>query len=550
MKQLLKSKASIFLIIFTIAIFGNGCEETDSDVIDDLLNEGLGWFGMTGDNAENLNAIEDDIYLGGSGDLPTSVDLSSKFPPVNNQGSYGTCVAWSVGYNLRTFLHKKQNPSADITSTSNQFSPKDLFWAIPDDYKGPDCAGTNFEYALDVMVSRGIATLSSVPYTSLGSCSYNPISGTDASDHKILNYRQVAVDINTIKSYLAQGRAVSFGARLGDNFMNWNSTGVLSSDTYDYSGMHAYHAMVLTGYDDNQGANGAFRVLNSWGSGWGDQGYIWVDYDFFVGNTGEFCFCAFVAATETEDPNSNSTDGIDLVAWELADFDNPNQTDQTYRYINYDVFNIGDQTIAASERWNILYLAYDAYDANNYQILIYDYYTDEYGSYGEDGNLADQTGAYMPGYSGNWWNYVDVPANVSVADALWGMDYFTFYYQVPPTLTGDYYFVLLADGFDVLAEDDEDNNYFFFAQENGDPINVINGVMQNAPISKALPATSEKPEHNAKSPGLEFVTKQNINTYSPSELGRLIKYQIESGEMQKKVAQYIHTKNNNTGKVK
>ena len=36
------------------------------------------------------------------------------------------------------------------------------------------------------------------------------------------------------------------------------------------------HAMVLVGYDDN---HRAYRILNSWGPGWGDGGYFWWDYD-------------------------------------------------------------------------------------------------------------------------------------------------------------------------------------------------------------------------------------------------------------------------------
>ena len=38
------------------------------------------------------------------------------------------------------------------------------------------------------------------------------------------------------------------------------------------------HAMLITGYDDRIQA---FEVLNSHGKEWGDDGYLWVDYDFF-----------------------------------------------------------------------------------------------------------------------------------------------------------------------------------------------------------------------------------------------------------------------------
>ena len=52
---------------------------------------------------------------------------------------------------------------------------------------------------------------------------------------------------------------------------------------------HAYHAMALSGYDDSKNA---FRVRNSWGEEWGDNGSIWVDYEFFIN---EFCTEVFMA---------------------------------------------------------------------------------------------------------------------------------------------------------------------------------------------------------------------------------------------------------------
>jgi hypothetical protein len=40
-----------------------------------------------------------------------------------------------------------------------------------------------------------------------------------------------------------------------------------------------YHAMVVVGYDDNRKA---FRLMNSWGSAWGDNGFMWIDYASFL----------------------------------------------------------------------------------------------------------------------------------------------------------------------------------------------------------------------------------------------------------------------------
>jgi hypothetical protein len=38
------------------------------------------------------------------------------------------------------------------------------------------------------------------------------------------------------------------------------------------------HAVVLVGWDDNLGTAGAWRLRNSWGPGWGEGGYMWIEY--------------------------------------------------------------------------------------------------------------------------------------------------------------------------------------------------------------------------------------------------------------------------------
>lgn len=547
MKQLFYWKPLAIIMAFAFIIVSlNSCDEETQDIVEDILEFSTG---LT--NLEDTASIENDIYLGGgTNETPENTSLLDKFPPIGNQGSYGTCVAWSVGYNLRTFLYKVDNPNANLNSTANQVSAKDLFWSIPDGSKGSSCGGTGFEAAFDVMLNRGVATLSDVPYDELGDCSYNEISGTNAGDYKISSYRQVAVELDVLKSYLAGGRAVAIGAKLGDNFMSWNSDAVLDYDTYNEPNMqHAYHAMTLSGYDDNKGANGAFRVVNSWGPGWGDNGYVWVDYDFFLGNTGEFCFAAFVADTENSDPDEDddndpdeNTSGMDVMAWELEDTDDPDDSDPRVRDIIYNVFNIGDEAIPSSKNWNILYMYYNAHDANDYGILLYDYYTTECGSYGEDGelNMDNYPSVHQPGISGNWWNNIDVPPDVSVAQALYGSDdsRFAWGYTMPEDVTGEYYLVLYADGYDVLSEPDETNNYFFFTDANGDPLQIENGVITNAP-TKSGSGGKLRPSKGDEAPAATAVNSNNKNTYTPAEIRKLIQYQKETGGIERKVQKYL-----------
>jgi cathepsin L len=38
------------------------------------------------------------------------------------------------------------------------------------------------------------------------------------------------------------------------------------------------HGVVLVGWDDYKGSQGAWLIKNSWGTSWGENGYMWIAY--------------------------------------------------------------------------------------------------------------------------------------------------------------------------------------------------------------------------------------------------------------------------------
>lgn len=244
------------------------------------------------DNIPDIKPPYDDDTL----NLQESVSLEKYFPPIGDQGNKGTCVAWAVGYNLKTALNAIQNQwdSTMLRQPVNQTSPKDLFLSIPKALKGSGCSGSTFEPAFNVLTTKGVASMEVVPYQNLQGC-----SGIGVGDtlNRIAGFYRVTSDgdipkLGELKAYLNDTIPLVIGARLGDQFMNWHNDEVIKQDTYNYTGMHAYHAIALVGYDDNRQA---FRLRNSWGTSWGDEGSIWVDYAFF---SREFCYVVFMAENE------------------------------------------------------------------------------------------------------------------------------------------------------------------------------------------------------------------------------------------------------------
>lgn len=535
MQTLTYSRITAYLFFASILLSAS-CSDILNEIDDETTEQKyFGWSHLTVN--DDIDDIPHDITFASDEALPTEVSLVEFFPPVGNQEEYGTSVTWALAYYLRTYLEglKYDYSAAILHNPEFQFSPADLFLALPSQYKYGDCDGTSFKAAFDVMLNRGVATLETAPYSLSGGCNEFPSSlwTAEAADYKIATYRQIALDIDKIKARLAQGEAIAAGAKVGDNFINWNSSSVLSSETYTSdASKNAYQALVLCGYDDSKSA---FRLLNSWGKEWGDNGMIWVDYNFFVT---EFCKAAFVARLSTDNPDTNNdnevdnpVNGSDVVAWELEDVDNPNVNDPRFRTVSYNVFNNGNETLMASNDWGIAYAYYNAYDASDYGLLFYDYYSNDYGDYGDYGDFID-VGAAPIAQGGNWYNHFSIEPGNSVAQTVLGYTNarFTIYYELPASLNGDYYLVMLADVFDTVDETDENNNLLLFADNDGAPLSVVNGVIQteNSSIFAQQQSITGRASNSTQ-------TLKNSNTYTAKEIQNFLKKQLSNGGLQSKI---------------
>jgi len=532
-----------------------GCDNEDSnDPLEEEEQEQgqetytLGWNGQ-----DDLGSIPTSTNFSfGNSDLPSSIDLVPKFPPIGDQGQYGTCVSWAVGYNIKTALNgmSKGYSTSQLASASNQFSPKDLFTAIPDNQKGQDCSGTNFSDALSILQDRGVATLQTVPYSTLGDCSNANTQSSwtsEASQNKIKYWRKIEASIQSIKQNLANNVPVILGAKLADNFMSWNSDVVLSSSTsYNNVGQHAYHAMVIAGYDDAKGAGGAFKVINSWGELWGDNGYVWIDYNYMLN---EFCTSydgekpLFIASDQDEGGDNNPPDdtdpvttGVDVAPWVFADYSTyqmsgvPNE-----RVIDFNIYNIGNQTASPNEDWSIYYIYFNAYDANDYGIIYYDQFNTSIAA-----NTYDCPTAYNCVFN------LSIPSGSSFTQTAWGLESQTRTYYMPE-LSGYYYLVLIADAEDKFEEQDEMNNLYYTTldpkyfdygysskptpdgSKHKDGLSAFHFINEEVPKVQAL-----------KNNRHQTVVNDNFkNAYTQKEILEFIKNESKNGNIDSKINEYV-----------
>lgn len=91
-----------------------------------------------------------------------------------------------------------------------------------------------------------------------------------------------------IKSNLAAGLPSMFGFTVYSSISQANATGKIPYPS-NHENILGGHAVVAVGYDDtvtikntNDGVErtGALLIRNSWGTGWGMQGYGWIPYEY------------------------------------------------------------------------------------------------------------------------------------------------------------------------------------------------------------------------------------------------------------------------------
>lgn len=205
--------------------------------------------------------------------LPSSILIT--MPPVGVQGGEYSCVAWAVAQARSAEKYYKTN-AASYDAAINIFSPEYIYNQAK---FGADCSsGTGISTCLNILKDQGVCTWQSMPYTSL-SCSLLPNNSqiAEAAGFKIGSYAVVYQnDLVALKTLLAQNHPLIVGSSIDDNFRYATPGFIWKSFNSAYGTNHSY---VLCGYDDSKHA---FKAENSWGTSWGDAGYIWIDYDFFA----------------------------------------------------------------------------------------------------------------------------------------------------------------------------------------------------------------------------------------------------------------------------
>lgn len=219
--------------------------------------------------------------------LPPGVDMRGDCTAVENQGEIGSCTAqsvvglmeflWKQVYGSpidasRMFLYKATRNLLGWTGDTGAFvrttiKAARLFGSCPEEY---------WKYKEDAFDEEPPAFCYSF-----------------AQSYKALVYYRLDPTVAALKKSLAQGVPFAFGFTCFESLFDQDveDTGEIPFPGPNEATIGG-HAVMAVGYDEKKKS---FIIRNSWGKGWGEEGYGYLPYKYFERELADDCWCLLVS---------------------------------------------------------------------------------------------------------------------------------------------------------------------------------------------------------------------------------------------------------------
>lgn len=255
----------------------------------------FGWDSNLGGVYEDASTIKHTHELNEALDADVDLRNTVNFPDVYDQGQLGSCTANALAFCYqfdmlkqgisfgpdkspipsRLFIYYYERAIEGLIGSEGVRKLDDGIEALD---KVGVCSETDWPY----YDKYNIDTKYNTKYKE----EPDPIARTNAITHKALLDNNPLLDIqltplhntvNNLKINLRKGFPIAFGFKVYQSFLNAQITAnnptmpIPSQDDTYVTG----HAVVLVGFKDKEQV---FIVRNSWGSGWGDNGYFYMPY--------------------------------------------------------------------------------------------------------------------------------------------------------------------------------------------------------------------------------------------------------------------------------
>lgn len=239
--------------------------------------------------------------------LPPSVILNDT-TGVEDQGQIGSCTG-NGGDNASKIR--------SLIATGSFFNGSRLAlykWARDHDGTTGD-AGSHLSSMAWVLANKGVPPETHWPYD-ISQFDVEPPPNVAADAAKDETTKETRLDdpdeqvtINNIKVALNSGYPVMLGITCYESIFSVGADGNIPMPSRK-DPVAGGHAICIVGYDDNhvnaEGTKGALKMKNSWGTGWGAQGYGWISYNYALKTNDAVGDCWAILA-ESDFPTSAPT---------------------------------------------------------------------------------------------------------------------------------------------------------------------------------------------------------------------------------------------------
>lgn len=231
-----------------------------------------------------------DIYTGSKSSYKLleenkKINLKPFCPTPKYQGQMGSCSGWAIGYGAMSILHAVKKGWLGMQDSINYHSFSALY--IYNHTKKGDCnQGVRMNEAASFVKNFGNIPFRDfdLPQTDCQKKA-NFEDTITASKFRVKDYMALFgtndnsyKKIEKIKLSLIQRIPVVVAVNLRNNFTQVTRENPFWNPEIGDTSIYGAHAMVVIGYDDGLEA---FEVLNSWGTHWGNNGFVWIKYEDF-----------------------------------------------------------------------------------------------------------------------------------------------------------------------------------------------------------------------------------------------------------------------------
>jgi C1A family cysteine protease len=191
-------------------------------------------------------------------------------PPVRDQGPCGSCWAFGTVAPLECNILIKDHKEVDLSEQ----------WLVSCNRNGWGCNGgwwahDYHQWKMDRFNGTGAVLEGEFPYEAWDVPCDGPYEHPYVMDSwHYIGFSQGVPPTDAIKQAILTYGPVSVSCAVTGAF------GAYTGGVFNEDDPHAQinHAIALVGWDDSQGADGVWFLRNSWGPGWGEDGYMRIEY--------------------------------------------------------------------------------------------------------------------------------------------------------------------------------------------------------------------------------------------------------------------------------